>query len=319
MDLLTDVEDLYGNPILLGNGFSILNNNNFSYKNLIKEIIQNSEVDVKNILNKFNEKNIEEVLYKIQSSIEICKILDIPSKKIIKTETKLIRSFIDIISKLQPSSDSYFEPYSYHYGNQLKKFGSIFTTNYDLNIYFLVLKYFSRNNGLFTHSDNFSGSNQYLTFNNESNSSYESHIYYLHGNILLFGNNLEIFKVKKTDENSSIIDKIKENINNGKLPIIVTDGSPEYKLNKINGNKYLRFCFEEFKNHKSDSLVIYGHSLSDLDKHLIECINSNKNYKKIYFGLFKPTENKINLQKSKFNEELDVKFFDSEMLFNPDI
>ncbi len=47
MDLLTDVEDLYGNPILLGNGFSILNNNNFSYKNLIKEIIQNSEVDVK--------------------------------------------------------------------------------------------------------------------------------------------------------------------------------------------------------------------------------------------------------------------------------
>ncbi|WP_091955580.1 hypothetical protein [Polaribacter sp. Hel1_33_78] len=73
----------------MGNGFSVLNNPTFNYTNLIDEIKNEYEDEMTTILNDNNNKNIEEILFKIQSSIEICKILTIDVEKIKKVEEKL--------------------------------------------------------------------------------------------------------------------------------------------------------------------------------------------------------------------------------------
>jgi hypothetical protein len=310
MDLFENLEELWGKPLLLGNGFSVLNNPTFNYTNLIDEIKNEYEDEMTTILNDNNNKNIEEILFKIQSSIEICKILTIDVEKIKKVEEKLKKSFIETITKIQPDSNFFRTESGILFGNQLKKFGNIFTTSYDLNLYYLMVQ---SKNGLKNHSDNFSNDGNYLKFDNENNEIHRHHIYYLHGNIMLFSNKDNVYKVRHS-QGQRIVSQIEENLNNNYLPLIITEGNSEHKLNKINGNKYLRFCFKEFI--KLKSLVIFGHSLSEFDKHILDVINDSK--KRVYYGLNKPTNEKINKVKSLFGENIELKIFDSSLLFNTD-
>lgn len=63
-------------------------------------------------------------------------------------------------------------------------------------------------------------------------------------------------------------------------------------------------------------MVIFGHSLSEFDKHILDVINDSK--KRVYYGLNKPTNEKINKVKSLFGENIELKIFNSSLLFNTD-
>jgi Domain of unknown function (DUF4917) len=57
-------------------------------------------------------------------------------------------------------------------------------------------------------------------------------------------------------------------------PLIVTEGKSSQKKTVIEGNDYLRFALRTLR-HCDSPLVVFGHSLSEQDDHLIEAINAH--------------------------------------------
>ena len=85
---------------------------------------------------------------------------------------------------------------------------------------------------------------------------------------------------------------------NNNIPLYVSEGNWEDKLEQIQSNKYLRFCHEalsEIDGH----LTIYGHDLSDsADKHIVDAINKSK-VEVIAYGIYELDK------KSQFLKELE--------------
>jgi hypothetical protein len=85
------------------------------------------------------------------------------------------------------------------------------------------------------------------------------------------------------------INKVIENYN--RLPIFVSEGDSNKKLETIYNNRYLNFCYDHLKRSKNN-LLIFGSSLSNNDKHIIDAINNNKR-KKVYYSIYISPEKKF--------------------------
>ena len=188
-----------------------------------------------------------------------------------------------MISDIQPPLDFYKEKFDSDCktNETLQKFSNIFTTNYDLSLYYLTIE--SKN-----FIDKFGyvhyPKNTILTFHPENHlHELKIPLLYLHGNLMFFKDDVDqIYTSKlKSKPGSPILEQISNNINSEKFPIIITEGDSKIKLRKILSNDYLNHCWNLFGKTQSKELVVYGHSLSDSDEHIIKLID--KYYNKIYY------------------------------------
>lgn len=318
MDELIEIEKVITNsklPLLLGNGFSINIYNEFNYSTLIELIYKKVSPKILDLLNDSKELNLEDVLNKLETFKNVSNSLKLKGENVQPFINELKRTFISVISDIQPPLDFYKEKFDSDCSTNetLQKFSYIFTTNYDLSLYYLTIE--SKN-----FIDRFGyvhfPKNTILTFHPE-NHHHKSKIplLYLHGNLIFFKDDVDqIYTSKlKSIPGSPILEQIKKNIDSEKFPIIITEGDSKIKLRKILSNDYLNYCWNLFGKTQNKELVVYGHSLSDSDEHIIKLID--KYYNKIYFGIHENTLKNQSIIKSKF-DNVEVKFFDSSKLFN---
>ena len=232
-----------------------------------------------------------------------------------------------------------------HVKHFLRRMNNIFTTNYDLILYYITFEDKSDENTNRYESpcfaDGFGKPNladagysyesNYLEFNNFCNKK-PSQIpyYYLHGAFHIGTVDMEYLR-KEDPPHATIASTGKRLVKLKKLipshdifwvriasyllePIIandlttdftfscVVDGNPERKKDAISRNSYLSACRERFQNIR-DNLVIFGHSLSEEDGHIVEWIGRNKNLKKIIIYYHGSDENpKMKKAKKKIED-----------------
>ena len=114
-----------------------------------------------------------------------------------------------------------------------------------------------------------------------------------------------------------MLDKILSN----KFPLFVAEGKSKQKLLTIKSNEYLRNSYDNFaQNMKqpNDTLFIFGHSLEDKDKHILDCITKGT-ISRVYVDLFGDPDSDDHKKKKKLAKKLEasrkslkVKFFQSE-------
>ncbi|MEH2248409.1 DUF4917 family protein [Nostoc sp.] len=153
---------------------------------------------------------------------------------------------------------------------ELKKYRFIYSTNYDLLIYWAIMsdehhiddfKDFFWNSVASTNSGRFDITNT----NIHSNST---RVLYLHGALHLYRDpQLERTYKLKNNGYQNLLEMID-------VPLFITEGSSEDKLRAINSSDYLFFAYNKLLNHDG-SLVIFGHSLSDTDEHLVKAIRKS--------------------------------------------
>lgn len=81
------------------------------------------------------------------------------------------------------------------------------------------------------------------------------------------------------------------------MPLYISEGRSKYKLNKIQSNSYLTFCYKSFSE-ISGSLLVVGHSLDeDYDNHLVEAITKNNALTKVAVSIYSELPNKDKLVK----------------------
>lgn len=206
--------------------------------------------------------------------------------------------------------------------------GNIFTSSYDLLLYWAMMHdneredgnnakiILSHDDGFRTPEDNFDA--EYVVWDGFSN--YQN-IRYLHGGLHIFDDGCDLRKFCwERSGGIPLIDQIRTALEQKKFPLFVSEGSTDEKIKKIrHSHVYLQSSLKSLAN-LGNNLFIYGHSLADNDDHLINLIPKSK-VKAIFISIYgdpKNTSNKRIITKAlslptkrKNKVALDVHFFDA--------
>ncbi len=168
----------------------------------------------------------------------------------------------------------------------IKHFGSIYTLNYDLLLYWSQMHSVSpfatstHDDGFRKPEDDFEA--RYVTW--DSSSSHTQNTWFLHGAIHLFDAGTEIRKYTWSNTGVRLIDQVREAISKDIFPIFVAEGTSDEKLTQIKHNDYLAKAFRSFSK-IGGVLFIYGHSLAENDEHILKRIEKG-NLSEVFVGIY---------------------------------
>lgn len=306
-------DNFSSSSILLGNGFSINFSDSLRYKYLYEFFIKNSTEISKNLFEVFQTKNFEQILESLEVAKTVCQTVEIENEIFDLYKAEIREGLINSINKIHPKPIDV----NYHLikwvSKQFKDFNQIFTTNYDLFLYYIILETTKFGDHMFRNNS--------INFNhfNGPDVRKKNHIYYLHGALFLFEGGLTTYKIKKPN-NGWLLDAITKEIASNKYPLFISEGKSDTKLKSIQSNSYLSFCLNQLEKNQDKTLIIFGQSLSEQDAHIVKIID--KNYENIAIsiriedwqtiGEIKAEKNRISsmFKKAKFE------FYDSSTLFN---
>lgn len=161
--------------------------------------------------------------------------------------------------------------------NFLTNFRTIYTTNYDLLLYWVLAKFKeSIGKDLWRYfKDGFgwtssTGGRLHWPSNNYMGQT----VCYLHGALHIFPDGSGLEKLKYS-ENNTLVSQIRDNLNKQRLPVLVVEGSVEDKIRKIRSDPYLSRCLMQLQT-CSGHLVTYGFGFKSNDNHLIDAIVNSK-------------------------------------------
>lgn len=312
--------------ILLGNGFSINQNKKFVYKSLFETFLTKCPAHLIDAFKLFKTTNFELILKYLKYAFQVNTVLKLETKPIQEAIEVLRNGLIATIEEVHPRIGEIDKGRIEKLTLELADFGNIFTTNYDLYLYHIIMKAKDIKSGdkkFRDYNDYFWGTWNspagFMEFVSKQEYDYK-HIYYLHGALFIFP--YRHFNIKITrGSDIELIDIIAEEIRKDNFPLFVSEGSAEEKKDSIDGNKYLSFCLWALR--KSDHpLVIYGNSLSEVDQHIVDAIKFKP--RPLIFCLYPVDKSKEVLEKEKadilvqFPKEYgkDITFVDSRSLLS---
>lgn len=301
--------------LLLGNGFSrVFADKTFSYASLFENAKKTLNQNALNVFLKVGETNFERVLKTYDDALWLMeKYGEKISENAQKDRDQIRTTLIDIISENHPEDQNFLSNDAKEKTFQfLEQYSNIYTTNYDLILYWILLYKLSTKG---SWDDGFRRKDGVLEFTGFEE---EFCLYYLHGALHLVRDQDTLKKLSWKASQDKLKNLITGSIGNGTYPVFVAEGDWEKKKNHIANDYYLRTCFEALG--KSDGvLVVFGHSLNPVfDKHILEKIANSPHLDKIYIGIYGSRFERDYADLLKYLEPLPVasriQFFQSETI-----
>jgi len=319
------VKKEYKNPdLLLGNGFSLQFSNKFSYNSLFEIFLSNCDPTHQVLFNQFETTNFELIQKYLAYSKIVNTILKLPIEQIDTAIEQLKEGLIKTIEAVHPRSQEIDFNQLNNIALQLAEFGDIFSTNYDLYLYHILIK----SNDISATSKSYTAYQDYF-WGTEAPQGFKQfvhyqkfqykHVYYLHGSLFIFREGAADIKLLKDAASNELIDKISEQIKDNRFPTFISEGSGSDKLNSIRHSNYLLFSINKLK-HSGKPLVIFGNVLGEFDNHILNAIKEIP--KNIVYCIYtgERTLAELNTEKysflSKFNDYPNqIDFVDSKTVF----
>jgi hypothetical protein len=320
------IQPRYTKPnLLLGNGFSLQFSNRFSYNSLFEIFLENCDETHHRLFTEFGTTNFELIQKYLNYALKVNGILDLSTEEINTAIEQLKNGLIKTIEEVHPRIHDIDLDQLENVAQQLSEFGDIYTTNYDLYLYHIIMKSIDisqSQKGYIAYQDYFWGNQApvgFKQFMSYQNYNYKD-IFYLHGSLFIFREDLVDTKLLRTDENTELIDLIADQIRNDKIPTFITEGSGNDKLKSITNNNYLSFCLKQLTNSEKP-IIVFGNGLGDFDNHILKAIKQKP--KDIIYSIYcgERTMDDINAEKfnflSKFNNyPKEIEFINSATLFD---
>lgn len=269
--------------LLLGNGFSMAYDDEiFSYNALSTFIDEIGDELLVKLFNVVNTKNFEIVMQQLDNFIEIAKVFTSDEElvtRLIAASQTLRNSLIDAVRTLHPEHvfkipEDQCQRCADFLNRFLESGGKIFSTNYDLLLYWVLMRNgLDSNDGFGREFEGFDEASREPQFADLAWGKYkdEQAIFYLHGALHLFDTGVEIEK-EVYDSEHYLLEKINERIACKDYPIFVAAGDGQQKMAHINHNKYLVHAVDQFSS-ITGSLVVFGFGFGDSDLHIVDAIN----------------------------------------------
>lgn len=271
--------------ILLGNGFSqAWNPEIFNYNNLLDRAnFGERDAAIREIFQRFETSDFEQVMNSLISAEIVGNAYGVNEgilEQIRNDQEKLKESLIDVISRSHPLRPSEIANPRFRIVREfLRGFQSIYTLNYDILLYWAINK---TNREIDNHR--YLGKTDGFDANIWSQGRSQN-LFFLHGGLHLFDTRTSIKKhVYYRDDYVGIVDQVKDNLDQGKFPLFVSEPTHTKKLEKIEHNPYLNRCYQSLKS-LDGILYIHGHSMDENDMHIFQQVKSSR-VSKVYVGIF---------------------------------
>lgn len=247
------ISEKYEKPnLLLGNGFSVNIADQFNYKSLFETFIKNADQKFSQLFRQFGTSNFEIIQEHLSHTSKVNHIFDLETKEILCALEDLKNGLIKTINEVHPRFKEIQNDQIDKLTKQfVEEFGDIFTLNYDMFLYHLIMRSVDLyNDGKYkqAYQDYFWGSmegdtREFMPFQKYQ---YYKHIYYLHGALCFFKSDIIDYKILRKPE-VEIIEVIESQIKQGKFPLFVSEGNSPDKLKSIGRSNYLSFCLRKLK------------------------------------------------------------------------
>lgn len=290
--------------LLLGNGFSMAYDfNRFSFTSLldsaIKEKIIIANSPIHEMFKRLETADFEYIMRLLEDAHKTINCYDTNKcakdieNSLIEDSIKLKYYLVDIITNNHPEKITEIEDNRFvNTINFIGKFKKIYTLNYDLLLYWTIIKLNEEcKKDIF--KDGFGQSeydNYEIIYRNKSDNNGQN-VFYLHGALHLFDKKTDFLKIKYK-ETHPLTEQILEKLNKNIYPIFISEGTAENKKNKIIHNALLNSSYKSLQTLGSSdsSLILFGTTLKSNDEHIKKAILDNK-VKDIYIGI-NPTKQK---------------------------
>ena len=264
--------------ILIGNGFSQAVWKKFGYSSIYEAACSDEYTDHpltledKRLFDLMKTTNFEMILSRLSAASEVNRAFGKEYNYLEERYEHIKTALGEAVRAVHVPWNRMTEEVLSDIRDGLKKYKFIYSTNYDLLPYWAIM---SRNNGggfkdFFWGKDleNPIDGDPYFDIADSRIRDNPTRIFYLHGALHIYRNSRtgRTYKFKNRGPSSLL--------NISEIPLFITEGSSTDKLNAIRNSDYLLFAYNHFLHH-SAPLVVFGHSLSETDQHLIDAIRKS--------------------------------------------
>lgn len=290
-----------GRILLLGNGFSIAYDGQFHYPSLWTKAAEEGLLSPQAcaVAAELGSTNFEEVirfLERVTLAVRAYGLAGDAAAGTLDAENARIRkALVGAIAGIHLEPPTRFRRGQVEScARFLAGHAAVFTTNYDLLLYWTLMKTRTAlkegehgpprrfGDGMFEKGER-ADRRRFV----EASAAKLAHpVHYLHGALHLHEDAEGTWKrVRPKGEASagSLKDDLRRAIEAGEMPLLVAEGDADAKLRRILSSPYLRFCLERLRL-VSGPLVTFGFSFSEQDAHIAEAIASNPGIRQVYVG-----------------------------------
>lgn len=269
-----DIEaDFADSAVLLGNGFSININQKFSYEDLFKYADLSPEC--RNLFNAARAgANFEQTLRGLDLAYAMAEPLGVESERFLDAASEIRHGLIKAVRDRHCEKSEYSDQQWATIRRHLLAFRRIYTTNYDLLLYWALLNAGTAQYGF---TDMFmKDAHQTLRFDpsmlTDGTGDQDSTLLYLHGSLLLIRDLFTDEVRKVASAGQTLLESISsEWAKEGQAVHFVAEGDENSKVHVIESSKYLNFCLESFREDR-DPLVVLGQGLRAPDTHIAQAL-----------------------------------------------
>lgn len=300
-----DVADDQDWPLLLlGNGASRAVSDKFAYDSLYVEAPLTDED--RELFDALGTTNFEEVLDHLRTAELVCEQLGHASDEVSERYSSIQEALITAVNHHHVAwEDAKDGDRLGAIRSALRKHSEVFTTSYDLLIYWAMMSGVSAGSGF---GDLFWNVGQKFDPLNTDVNDDKTIVYWLHGGLHLqrgaFGDTL-----KRTNRGANLLATFATGAN---IPLFVTEGTWQKKRRAIRRSDYLEYAYGTFAG-SSEALVIFGQALGAPDTHLATAIRPVLD-RDVAFGVYPAAQAQVNHQCTGIEALLPsakVRFFDS--------
>jgi hypothetical protein len=308
--------------LLLGNGFSLLFSDALRYDSLFDLFSANCTPQQATVFQAFGTTNFESILAELASAKLVNGILQLPTAPVDAASDTLRHGLVQAVQGRHPKHSDLDAARIHDVSHQLDAFGDIFTLNYDCLLYHILMVTKDRHAAdwrVRPYNDYFWNriDREYLQFMDFQKIKKYKHVYYIHGALFIFRTAQGDVKLSAT-AGVELINSIAAEILSGTIPLFISEGTAPDKERAIARSDYLHFANAKLKESR-ESLVIYGASLSDPDKHVAEAIKRGTDRVAVSVHVGNKDLATLEAETLSIKARLagrDVVFFDSRTLFN---
>jgi hypothetical protein len=276
-----EIKGDFEEKLVLGNGASIAVWDGFKYDSLYDEAANSGifSPKLKKLFKEFKTRDFELVLKHLRQASIVNQLLGVKETKTQESYDLLRDALVNAVSSTHPEQRD-IQSYLSSVALFMSQFGTIISLNYDLIVYWAML----RGNTLLGQQfkDGFVDGG---TFRHDYETLYPPYgkatkttmVFYPHGNLVLativdldrFGTEV---KLSRPEEQAVLRQSIIRAWNKGNVvPLFVSEGDTETKLKAIKRSSYLQIAYSELET-VCETVVLYGLSLGDDDEHILRAL-----------------------------------------------
>jgi hypothetical protein len=277
----SDIEDEFDGALLLGNGASIAVDLRFSYPSLLSTAREQGLVTnrVQRVFDYFVTNDFEHVLELLWRTYRVNTALGTGAHVTRRAYEEVRAALVGAVLE-NHTEYPIVDPHIERIYTFLQRFDKVISLNYDLIVYWAMMKGNERLGNWFKDCFIHSGRFEYNWKDLEE--PYEADgttlVFYPHGNLILATTrDWEEIKIQREDEFEILLDRIAVEWNGGEvIPLFVSEGETRQKLKTIRRSEYLSRVYHSVLPDAGPSLVIYGSSLNDNDDHIFQQLRKSR-------------------------------------------